>query len=117
MNGSRPLTAGSRRLVSTPALTMTCLAVFAVALAAIPFAAASSCRPPSWRVGQTVQTTSGPVDGHAASVASQVSEYLGIPYAQAPVGTLRFQPPVRYNGTKKLDGKNFVSQTPINLDI
>jgi carboxylesterase type B len=55
-----------------------------------------------------VQTTSGPVDGHAASVASGVSEYLGVPYAQPPVGSLRFQPPVRYNGTGKIDGKNFV---------
>jgi hypothetical protein len=80
----------------------------ALALAAIPFAAPSACRPPRWTVGQTVQTTSGPVEGHAASVASGVSEYLGIPYAQPPVGSLRFQPPVRYNGTTKIDGKHFV---------
>ncbi|KAK4233547.1 Alpha/Beta hydrolase protein [Achaetomium macrosporum] len=78
-----------------------------LALAAIPFAEPSACRPPRWTVGQTVQTTSGPVEGHAASVASGVSEYLGIPYAQPPVGSLRFRPPVRYNGTKKIDGKNF----------
>ncbi|KAK4033356.1 Alpha/Beta hydrolase protein [Parachaetomium inaequale] len=77
-----------------------------VALAA-PLAAASACRPPKWTVGQTVQTSSGPVEGHAASVASGVSEYLGIPYAQPPVGSLRFQPPVRYSGTSKIDGKNF----------
>lgn len=61
-----------------------------------------------WTVGQTVQTTSGAVAGHAASVASDVSEYLGIPYAQPPVGSLRFQPPVRYNGTGGIDGRNFV---------
>jgi hypothetical protein len=79
-----------------------------IALAA-PLAAASVCRPPRWTVGQTVQTTSGPVEGHAASVASGVSEYLGIPYAQPPVGSLRFQPPVRYSAASKIDGKSFVS--------
>ncbi|GAB1319653.1 hypothetical protein MFIFM68171_09863 [Madurella fahalii] len=82
------------------------LAVVTV-LAAIPFAAASVRRPGKWIVGQTVHTTSGPVDGHAASVASQVSEYLGIPYAQPPVGRLRFQPPVRYNGTQRISGDSF----------
>ncbi|KAL2015048.1 hypothetical protein VTK56DRAFT_6428 [Thermocarpiscus australiensis] len=84
------------------------LSLVTTILAAIPFAATASVdRPRKWIVGQTVQTTSGPVDGHAASVASKVSEYLGIPYAQPPVGKLRFQPPVRYNGTKRIDGKNF----------
>ncbi|AEO59337.1 hypothetical protein MYCTH_51856 [Thermothelomyces thermophilus ATCC 42464] len=67
----------------------------------------STCRPPKWSVGQTVQTTSGPVEGHAASVAKEVSEYLGIPYALPPVGDLRFQPPVRYNGSRKIVGKDF----------
>jgi carboxylesterase type B len=57
-----------------------------------------------------VHTTSGPVEGHAASVAPEVSEYLGIPYAQPPVGRLRFQPPVRYNGSQKIVGKTFVSE-------
>jgi hypothetical protein len=77
-----------------------------VVLAAIPLTAVFAH--PTWIVGQTVRTTSGPVDGHAASVASGVSEYLGIPYAQPPVGGLRFQPPVRYKGTRKLNGKDFV---------
>ncbi|KAK4098444.1 alpha/beta-hydrolase [Parathielavia hyrcaniae] len=88
---------------------------FVTAALAIPLAA-SHCHPPKWTVGQTVNTTSGPVDGHTASVASKVSEYLGIPYAQPPVGSLRFQPPVRYNGTQHLDGKNFgFSCIPSNL--
>jgi hypothetical protein len=33
-----------------------------------------------WTVGQTVQTSSGPVHEHKARNASAVSEYLGIPY-------------------------------------
>ncbi|KAL2844112.1 Alpha/Beta hydrolase protein [Aspergillus pseudoustus] len=45
-----------------------------------------------------VQTTSGLVVGHAASDAFEVSEYLGVPYAVPPIGSLRFQPPVRYTG-------------------
>lgn len=35
---------------------------------------------PAFSVGQTVQTTSGPVQGHCASGRPDVSEYLGIPY-------------------------------------
>ncbi|KAK3291614.1 Alpha/Beta hydrolase protein [Chaetomium fimeti] len=84
---------------------MRCLPLI-IALAA-PLAAASACRPPKWTVGQTVHTSSGPVEGHAASTASEVSEYLGIPYAQPPVGSLRFQPPVRYTGETKISGKSF----------
>lgn len=61
-----------------------------------------------WTIGQTVQTSSGPVRGHAASHASNVSEYLGIPYALAPVGSLRFQPPVRYRGNTTISGETFV---------
>lgn len=82
--------------------------LLAVLVAAIPFLASTS-HAQKWTVGQTVQTTGGLVEGHAASVASGVSEYLGIPYAQPPVGRLRFQPPLRYNGSSKIDGGNFVS--------
>jgi len=59
---------------------------------------------------KTVNTTSGLVSGHASSNASaQVSEYLGIPYAEPPVGDLRFAPPVRYNGNSAINGTSFVS--------
>lgn len=61
----------------------------------------------NWRVGQIVQTTSGLVKGHAAGDANEVSEYLGIPYAQPPVGDLRFQPPVAYNSTSTILATDF----------
>jgi hypothetical protein len=43
-----------------------------------------------------VQTTSGIIVGHKASNKTDVTEFLGIRYAQAPVGELRFAAPVSY---------------------
>lgn len=63
----------------------------------------------SWTVGQVVHTSSGPVQGHAASIASDVSEYLGIPYAQPPLGQLRFAAPEKYSGSEMIQGSAFVS--------
>ncbi|KAL3487569.1 Alpha/Beta hydrolase protein [Aspergillus germanicus] len=45
-------------------------------------------------IGGPVNTTSGLVKGHASSLRPEVSEYLGIPYAKAPKGELRFAAPV-----------------------
>lgn len=55
----------------------------------------------SWNVGQPVDTDSGWVIGHPAAIDPTVSEYLGIPYAKAPVGPLRWQAPQKaaYNWT------------------
>lgn len=63
-------------------------------------------------VGQTIQTSSGPVNGHAATVNTNVSAYLGIPYADPPVGNLRFMPPVRYKGNASISGSSIVSSLP-----
>ncbi|KAH0425419.1 carboxylesterase [Colletotrichum camelliae] len=61
----------------------------------------------NWSIGQTVSTTSGRVLGHAAQDVPDVSEYLGIPYAAAPVGARRFQPPAPYNGSLFINGSDF----------
>jgi hypothetical protein len=62
----------------------------------------------NFSVGQIVKTSSGAVAGHAATKYPEVSEYLGIPYAQAPVGNLRFAAPVKYSGSSVLNGSVFV---------
>lgn len=56
-----------------------------------------------------ILTSSGPVQGYPATVESNVAAYLGIPFAQPPVGHLRFQPPERYRGKTLIDGRTIVS--------
>lgn len=63
----------------------------------------------AWEIGQAVNTTSGSVQGHAASIANTVSEYLGIPFAKPTVGNLRFAAPVAYTGTGPISGANYAS--------
>lgn len=43
-----------------------------------------------------VKTTSGLVVGHEAANRASVVEFLGIRYAEAPIGELRFAPPKRF---------------------
>lgn len=74
-----------------------------------------SARAANWTVGQVVQTSSGPVSGHPASVNKDVSEYLGIPYAVPPVGDLRWTAPQSFNGTTAINGTNFVCVTILTL--
>lgn len=73
--------------------------------AAVPLA---ERRQSNWTVGQTVHTESGPIVGHAAPNASMVSEYLGIPFAQPPVGILRFAAPVPYLSQDTINASAFV---------
>jgi len=67
-----------------------------------------------WKVGQRVRTSSGPVDGHLAPNSSQVSEYLGIPFAKPPIGALRFEPPEQYVSSSLLNGSIFVCSPILN---
>ena len=65
----------------------------------------------AWKIGEGVQTTSGLVMGHEAAwpAGSAVSEYLGIPFAQPPVGELRWQKPVAFRGNGTINNAKFVS--------
>jgi cholinesterase len=72
-------------------------------------------RQSSWMIGQTIKTHSGLIEGHAAPNASQVSEYLGIPFAQPPLGKLRFAPPVKYAGNTTIEAAAFVRDVFITI--
>lgn len=71
-------------------------------------------RASNWTVGQVVQTSSGQVTGHPATVNTGVSEYLGIPYAIPPIGELRWTAPQQYNGTGPINGTKFVCKSSIS---
>jgi len=60
-------------------------------------------------VGAPVKTSSGTVWGHRAPNATSVSEYLGIPFAQPPVGPLRFAAPERYDSERIFNAAKAVS--------
>jgi hypothetical protein len=61
-----------------------------------------------WSVGQSVRTTSGNVEGHSSPWMNRVSEYLGIPYAQPPVGSLRWEAPVALRRNTTVVADKFV---------
>lgn len=82
---------------------MKSLKMFGVAAGCLLWAALADCV-----VSFTVNTTNGPITGHPAKTASTVHEFLGIPYAQPPVGKLRFMPPQRYAGDQPFVASNFV---------
>ena len=72
----------------------------------LAFSLASAQRIP---VGATVQTSSGAIIGRAARNRTQVSEYLGIPYAKPPVGALRFAEPQSYFSSMTVNASSYVS--------
>jgi carboxylesterase type B len=53
----------------------------------------------SFKIGDTVKTTSGAVAGQPSSWKPEVAEYLGIRYAQPPVGDLRWANPIAINAS------------------
>jgi hypothetical protein len=81
-----------------------------VLLALSSFVVAAPSSPSVWSVGQEVETTSGKVKGHEAPwpAKSEVSEYLGIRYAQAPVGPLRFAAPQAYKSKDSINADKWV---------
>lgn len=53
----------------------------------------SLCEPSSINSGLVIQTTSGEVHGFINKTTPLVRTFLGIPYAEPPLGELRFAPP------------------------
>ncbi|KAH6714200.1 Alpha/Beta hydrolase protein [Leptodontidium sp. MPI-SDFR-AT-0119] len=71
----------------------------------------------NWTVGQVVDTSSGSVTGHAASVNAEVSEYLGIPFAQPPIGDLRWTAPQAYKSTDAINGTDYGFSCPAGAQV
>jgi hypothetical protein len=63
-----------------------------------------------WTVGQEVKTTSGVVKGRFATRPgfSDVSEYVGVPYAYPPQGELRWMPPKPFESNGTIDATKWV---------
>ncbi|KAF2765364.1 alpha/beta-hydrolase [Teratosphaeria nubilosa] len=80
----------------------------ALAAALSGFVASTS----AFQIGQAVKTTSGTVTGHPAPNAPQVGEYLGIPYAQPPLGNLRFAPPQPYRSDRMITASSHGRNCP-----
>lgn len=89
---------------------MKCLLLFLFIGAALAQCPATS--EAAQRLFRCVNTTSGEAAGHASAKNPSVSEYLGIPFAQPPLGNLRFAPPQPYKSTGFINGTSFVRSYP-----
>lgn len=67
----------------------------------------SSALPRTFDIGKQVNTTSGIIQGHAAANRTEVSEYLGIPFAQPPIGDLRFAAPEPYRSNSPFNASSY----------
>ncbi|KAH8900642.1 alpha/beta-hydrolase [Thozetella sp. PMI_491] len=55
----------------------------------------------------SVETTSGTLRGFINSTAPGTRQWLGVPYAEPPIGSLRFQPPKRFTRAGQLTTQAF----------
>lgn len=55
-----------------------------------------------------VVTSNGKITGHLAPGMRNTAEYLGIPYAQPPIGNLRFAAPLALKGKKDYVASDWV---------
>jgi cholinesterase len=90
---------------------MTATTAFALWLALLSASPLVSCQPDSSR-WMNVNTSSGPIKGHMAAGQSRVIEYLGIPFAKAPIGALRFEPPQRFAGHGLVEASDYGLSCP-----
>lgn len=60
----------------------------------------------------TVGTTSGPVTGLINETAPNVAQFLGIPYAEPPVGKRRWLPSIAKSKVKSIDATKFRLSCP-----
>jgi cholinesterase len=59
-----------------------------------------------------VSTSSGNLKGHIADKGSNVTEFLGIPFAEPPIGSLRFSPPQQYRHEGVVDADKYGFDCP-----
>jgi hypothetical protein len=93
-------------------LALTATIVACSATIAYPLAVDKDYTTPFERAA-LVFTTSGPVVGHASKEFSNVSEYLGIPFAIPPTGDLRFAAPQPYRHKSVIVASNFVRRNAL----
>jgi hypothetical protein len=72
------------------------------------FALSATAVEQPWQIGEKVQTSSGTVIGHPSQARPDVSEYLGIPYVQPPIGKLRWAAPVPFRGVETILADKYV---------
>ena len=56
----------------------------------------------------TIETANGPITGHSSPNRPTVIEYLGVRYAQPPLGALRFAPLQKYTSKRTYVAANWV---------